>query len=87
MGTDGEVILPKDETAIKNTKRTLGGRFLFKGIISLLFGFIAAVIVFSKGIVVVTDADNPIMAIVGILAIISIIWYGFWSIGKYRKIK
>lgn len=87
MGTDGKVILPKDETAIKNTKRTLGGHFLFKGIVSLFFGFIAAVIVFSKGIAVVTDADNPIMSIVGILALISIIWYGFWSIGKYWKIK
>ncbi len=86
MNPDGEVILPRSEAASRRVKRTLGARFLLQGLVSLLFGLIAVAVVFSRGASVITMAANPIMAILGIIAILAIIGFGFWSMGKYRQL-
>ncbi len=86
IAIDGTEILPSEASAVAEVKLRIGHKYLRAAIAGLGVG-LPCLALFLFNIRTLFDGDNPFKVIVALLALASILGYGFWALGKYKALK
>lgn len=86
IAIDGTEILPRESSAVAEVKQRIGHKYLRAAIAGLGVG-LPCLALFLFNIRTLFDGDNPFKVIVALLALASILGYGFWALGKYKALK
>lgn len=85
INTNGEAILPREQSAVAEVKHRIGHKYLLSAMAGLGVGIPCQLLFLYNIGSLFSQGQNPFAVVVALIAVVSIQAYGFWALGKYRE--